>query len=188
MSKKGIFLDSRARNDRRDDAPLINDRIRASRVQLITHEGQNVGVVTKDQAMQLADAVGLDLVLLNDSGDTPVCKIMDHGKALYERKKKLTESKKKQKIIKVKELKFRPKIGSHDFETKVNQATVFLKDGMRVKMTLVFRGRENINKDQKGKELFERINEELEGRGLKGLMHEKDSFMGQFWSRVYYIK
>lgn len=189
MIKKGNIDTDRTRDERvKDEAPLINERIRASRVQLITHEGQNVGVVTKEQALQFADAVGLDLVLLTDTGDIPVCKVMDHGKAIYERKKKQSESKKKQKVIKVKEVKFRPKIGEHDFDTKINQSANFLKEGMRVKVTLCFRGRENIGKDVRGNELFSRIDESFAKHDLKGLAHEKDSFMGQFWSRVYYIK
>ena len=98
------------RRPQRDDGQLINERIRFPRVQLITHEGQNVGVVTRDEALQLADAVGLDLVLLNDTGDTPICKIMDHGKVLYERKKKHSEAKKKQKVIQIKEVKLRPRL------------------------------------------------------------------------------
>lgn len=82
---------------RRDENHMINERIRFPRVQLITHEGQNVGIVTREEALQFADAVGLDLVVLNESGDTPVCKVMDYGKVLYERKKsnlKLRKSRK----------------------------------------------------------------------------------------------
>lgn len=188
-NKKGTIEIDRTREERvKEDAPLINERIRAPRVQLITHEGQNVGIVTREQALHFADTVGLDLVLLSESGDIPVCKIMNYGKALYERKKKQSESKKKQKVIKVKEIKFRPKIGEHDFDTKINQAVQFLKDGMRVKVTLCFRGRENIVRDQRGGELFQRIDEKLAEHEVKGVAHEKDSFLGQFWSRVYYVK
>jgi len=190
MIKKGNTDSDRSRDERaiKDDAPVINERIRAPRVQLITHEGQNVGVVTKEQALQFADTVGLDLVLLNDTGDIPICKVMDYGKALYERKKKQSDSKKKQKVIKVKEIKFRPKIGEHDFDTKINQAVSFLKDGMRVRITLCFRGREKVGRDLRGGELFNRIDATFAEHGLKGLAHEKDSFTDQFWSRVYYVK
>jgi translation initiation factor IF-3 len=176
------------RRPQRDDGQLINERIRFPRVQLITHEGQNVGVVTRDEALQLADAVGLDLVLLNDTGDTPICKIMDHGKVLYERKKKHSEAKKKQKVIQIKEVKLRPKIGEHDYETKIKQAVQFLEDGKRVKITLVFRGRENVDKEVRGNEFFDRIEKSFEAHGVKNLVAEKDVPMGQFWSRIFYTK
>jgi translation initiation factor IF-3 len=172
----------------REDALPINENIRAARVQLITHEGQNVGIVTKEQAMQFADAVGLDLVLLSDTGQVPICKVMNYGKVLYERKKKQSDSKKHQKVIQVKEIKLRPKIGEHDYETKIKQAVQFIKEGKRVKMTLCFRGRENVNKDERGSELFDKIDISFATFDLKGLTHEGDSRMGQFWSRIYYIK
>lgn len=172
----------------RDDGQLINERIRFPRVQLITHEGQNVGVVTREEALQFADAVGLDLVLLNDSGDTPICKVMDYGKVLYERKKKQSEAKKKQKVIQIKEIKLRPKIGEHDYETKIRQAVQFVNEGMRVKVTLVFRGRENVDKEVRGNEFFDRIEKSFEAHGVKNLVHEKDATLGQFLSRIFYTK
>jgi translation initiation factor IF-3 len=172
----------------RDDGQLINERIRYPRMQLITHEGQNVGIVTREEALQFADAVGLDLVLLNDSGDVPICKIMDYGKVLYERKKKQGEAKKKQKVIQIKEIKLRPKIGEHDYETKIKQAVQFLHDGKRVKITLVFRGRENVDKEVRGNEFFDRIEKSFETHGVKNLIHEKDVPLGQFWSRIFYTK
>jgi translation initiation factor IF-3 len=173
---------------RRDEGPMINERIRFPQVQLITHEGQNVGVVTREQALQFADAVGLDLVVLNDTLDIPLCKVMDYGKVLYERKKKQNESKKKQKVIQVKEVKLRPKISEHDYETKIKQAIQFMQDGKRVKMTLCFRGRENVDKNQRGNEFFDRIEKSFEAHGLKNLSFEKDIPVGQFWSRIFYIK
>lgn len=172
----------------RDDGQLINERIRYPRVQLITHEGQNVGIVSREEALQFADAVGLDLVLLNDTGDTPICKVMDFGKVLYERKKKQGEAKKKQKVIQIKEIKLRPKIGEHDYETKIKQAVQFLNDGKRVKVTLVFRGRENVDKEVRGNEFFDRIEKSFETHGLKNLVNEKDVPLGQFWSRIFYTK
>lgn len=160
-------------------------------MQLITHTGENVGVVSRFDALRLAREVGLDLVLLADSGNegVPVVKIMDFGKALYEKKKKQTEAKKHQKVILVKELKIRPKIGDHDYETKINQAVDFLEDGKRVKFTLCFRGREVMTKQERGDELFARIEKSLEDRGiLENCLREKDSHAGQFWSRIYYLK
>ena len=114
---------------------------------------------------------------------------MDFGKALYEKKKKLAEAKKHQKIVQVKEVKFRPKIGAHDFETKMKRGVEFLRAGKHLKITLMFRGREMATKHERGLELFERIHQVFEEHGLlKDLVQEKDAKAGQFWSRIYYIK
>jgi len=171
--------------------PPINERIRAEQVQLITDTGENIGVVPTKKALVMADQAELDLVMIAESGKdgVPVAKIMDFGKVLYEKKKKLAESKKHQKIIQVKEIKIRPKIGDHDYITKMKQAVQFLKTGKRVKFTLVFQGRENITKDERGKELFEQIDTTLQDAGLdKDLVRERDARLGKFWSRVYYLK
>lgn len=168
----------------------INERIRFPKMQLITHEGENIGVVSRDQALRAAQEAGLDLVLITEQGsmDVPVVKVMDYGKALYEKKKKQTEAKKHQKTIQVKELKIRPKIGDHDLETKMKQASEFLKKGMHLKITLAFRGREMVNKEERGNELFVRIHTMLEEFGIQDLMHEKDAKAGPFWTRIYYVK
>lgn len=169
---------------------LINERIRADKVQLITHEGENIGVVSRNQALQMAIDAGYDLVMLSEAGGdgVPVCKIMDFGKSLYEKKKKQGEAKKHQKVIQVKEIKLRPKIGEHDFQTKINQAVQFMHDGKRVKMTLWFRGRENVTKDERGTELFMRIEKSFKEHGIEDIISEADSKMGLFWSRIYYTK
>lgn len=170
---------------------MINERIRAQNVQLITHTGQNVGVVSRDQALTMAQEANLDLVVIAEKGaeGVPVTKIMDFGKAQYEKKKKLVEAKKHQKTIQIKEVKFRPKIGEHDYQTKIKHAVQFLKDGKRVKFTLFFRGRENITKAERGAEMFAKIDKSLDEHGLlKNLVQERDMRMGQFWSRIYYIK
>lgn len=180
-----------ALKDKKNMSPLVNEQIRASNVQLITHEGENIGVVPREQALRMADEVELDLVMIAKQGgeDVPVVKIMDFGKALYEKKKKQTEAKKHQKVIQIKEIKMRPKIGEHDYQTKMRQAIQFLKEGKRLKITLFFRGRENIAKEERGTELFKRINETFKDQNLLStLVQERDSKMGQFWSRVYYLK
>lgn len=169
----------------------MNERIRAERVQLITHEGHNAGVVSRFEALRMAQDAGLDLVLIADIGndDVPVVKIMDLGKALYEKKKKQTEAKKHQRVIQVKEIKLSPKIGEHDYQTKINQMMQFLEDGKRVKITLFFRGRENVLRDEHGASLFNRITATLEERGvLKDVVQEQDAKLGRFWSRIYYLK
>jgi translation initiation factor IF-3 len=191
---------------------LINERIRAPRLQLITHEGSNIGIVPRDRALQMAREVGLDLVLIAESGSdgVPVVKIMDFGKAQYAKKKKQTEAKKHQKVIQIKELKMTTKIGEHDFQTKMNQAIQFLKEGKRVKVTLVFKGREIATKDERGHQFFDKINALLEAQGiLKNVVQETEGrggaptgpastmpgagigFVGGklvLWARVYYLK
>ena len=175
---------------KKEEAPLINEQIRATEIQLIDAEGVNVGHVPRAQALRMAELAGLDLVMLSEGKDgVPVAKIMDLGKALYEKKKKQAESKKFQKVIQVKEIKLRPKIGEHDYQTKINQAIQFLNEGKRLKITLFFKGRENILKESHGHEFFEKIDKSFEEVGLlKNLVQEKDSKLGQYWSRIYYLK
>jgi len=175
----------------KDQSALVNEKIRAPKVQLIAHDGQNVGVVSKDEALRQAIDADLDLVMIAESGGegVPVVKIMDFGKSLYEKKKKATEAKKHQKVIQIKEIKIRPKIGAHDFQTKMKHAVEFLEDGKRVKMTLWFRGRENAMKEEIGPKLFDRVETTLREHGFSDkLISEKDSRMGQTWSRFYYLK
>jgi translation initiation factor IF-3 len=176
--------------NKKEQLPLMNEQIKAPRVQLITNQGENLGVVARDEALRLARVDNLDLVMIAESGNerVPVVKIMDFGKELYSRKKKQTEAKKHQKVIQVKEIKIRPKIGEHDYETKIKQAAQFLKDGKRVKITLCFRGRENITKDEKGMFLFDKVAHSFEAYGFTDLVQEKDMQAGQFWSRIYYTK
>ena len=163
----------------------------ASQVQLITQDGENIGIVSRGEALRLAGDADLDLVMIAEQGSkgVPVVKIMDFGKTLYERKKKQSESKKHQKVIQVKEIKIRPKIGDHDFQTKMNRAIQFLKEGKRLKISLWFRGRENVLKDLHGTQLFDRVETVLDESGLaKALVKEKEVRMGQAWSRFYFMK
>mgnify|MGYP000892755820 CR=1 FL=1 len=171
--------------------PNINERIKVEQLQLIDHNGQNLGIISRAAALAIADEAGLDLVLISDTGSegVPVAKIMDFGRLQYDKKKKSTDAKKKQKQIKIKEIKLRPKIGLHDFETKLKQGVEFLNEGKRLKVTAMFRGRENAIKDELGKELFERVHLVLVDRfGESNLISEADSKAGSFWSKVYYIK
>jgi len=186
----GILKHNNNRNGR-EPSQLINEKIRAPQVQLITHTGENIGTVPRRKALEMAQDADLDLVMISPEGKEgiPVVKIMDFGKSLYEKKKKLAEAKKHQKTIQVKEIKIRPKIGEHDYQTKMKQAIQFLNTGKRVKITLFFRGRENVTKQERGMQLFEKINKTFEEHGLlNNLVQEKDARMGQFWSRVYYLK
>ena len=170
---------------------LVNEQIRASQVQLITQDGENIGIVTREKALLMAREAGLDLVALSEGGadGVPVVKILDVGKDLYEKKKKQAEAKKHQHVVQIKEIKIKPKIGEHDYQTKLKQAIQFLIEGKRLKMTLFFRGRENATKDERGTELFEKINKSFDEAGLsKYLVQERDAREGQSWSRMYYLK
>ncbi len=174
----------------RKELPNINERIRFDKMQVISNEGQNLGVMSRHEALDLARRANLDLVVLAENGGEglPVTKIMDYGKAQYAKKKQAAEAKKHQKTIQVKEVKFRPKIGDHDFSTKIKRAIDFINAGKHVKMTLQFRGREMGMKDMLGSELFRKIEEALEAAEIPKLFAEKDSRSGNMWSRVYYIK
>lgn len=175
--------------ERRESGPLINQQIRAENVQLITQDGENVGMVSRNQALRQAEEAGLDLVLIAAKDDVPVVKIMDFGKVLYEKKKKTIEAKKHQKVIQIKEIKMSPKIGEHDYQTKIKQAIQFLTTGKRVKVTLSFRGREMATKEARGSELFNKIQKSFEEQDLaSNLVQEQDAKMGKMWSRIYYLK
>lgn len=174
----------------RGDSTRVNEQIIASRIQVITETGENLGTFSRREAIDRARAEGLDLVQVSgDSGEgVPIAKIMDFGKVLYAKKKKLADAKKKQKIIKIKEIKMRPKIDEHDYQTKLRRAVQFLEEGDRVKFTLMFRGREAATKAERGQQMFEKIDVTLSEKGMVHLECEKDMKLGNFWSRVYFIK
>ena len=122
-----------------------NDRIRATEVRVIGPEGTNLGVMPPRKALELAQKVGLDLIEVSPQAKPPVCRILDYGKFLYEESKKQKDN--KQASTKLKEVKFRVSIDSHDFETKLRRAEGFLDHGNKVKLTLQFRGRENEHRE-----------------------------------------
>ncbi|MEC9433352.1 MAG: translation initiation factor IF-3 [Pseudomonadota bacterium] len=140
----------------RDTGPRVNDKIRVPEIRLIDHEGENRGVVDPRDAIRMAEEVGLDLVEISPNAVPPVCKIMDFGKFKYEQQKKANEAKKKQRVIEIKEVKFRPNIDTHDYDVKMRNVTRFLEDGDKVKVTLRFRGREMAHQEL-GREVLERI-------------------------------
>ncbi|MFU8811370.1 MAG: translation initiation factor IF-3 [Balneolaceae bacterium] len=147
------------RRSRNDDRPNINGEIRAQKVRLIRPDEQHE-VVNIERAMEVAEQFGLDLVEVAPDANPPVCKIIDFGKYMYEKKKKEKEAKKKQHTIQVKELRFRPQTDDHDLEFKTRHARGFLEDGDKVKATVQFRGRDMLYTDQ-GKELLLNLAEEL---------------------------
>jgi translation initiation factor IF-3 len=148
----------------RDTGPRINERIRSPEIRLIGADGENVGVVTPARAMALAEEAGLDLVEISPNAEPPVCKIMDFGKYKYETQKREAEARKKQKIIEIKEVKFRPNTDTHDYEVKMRSVSKFLENGDKVKVTLRFRGREMAHQNL-GRELLERVATDVEGLG-----------------------
>ncbi len=120
-----------------------------------------VGVVTKSEALVMAAAAGLDLVEVAPTADPPVCKILDYGKFKYEEQKKKNEARKKQKVIEVKEIKLRPGIDDHDYQTKMKSMVKFVEEGDKVKVTMRFRGRELAHQDL-GMNVLMRVRDDLE--------------------------
>ncbi|MEE0776998.1 MAG: translation initiation factor IF-3 [Bacillota bacterium] len=138
----------------------INEQIRVPQVRLIGSDGEQLDVMPIKEAQQIAHEKGLDLVEIAPHGKPPVCKIMDYGKYRFEQAKREKETRKNQRVITLKEVKLRPNIETHDFETKAKNAERFLKDGDKVKVTIMFRGREITHPDL-GKGLCERMAERL---------------------------
>jgi len=127
--------------------PKTNREIRAREVMLIDQDGQNQGVKDVEEALRLAEGVGLDLVEIVPNATPPVCKILDYGKFRFLEQKKAAEARKRQKIVEVKEIKLRPGIDDHDYETKMKAVRRFFEEGDKVKVTLRFRGRELAHQD-----------------------------------------
>jgi translation initiation factor IF-3 len=140
--------------------PRINDRIRVSEVRLIGPEGEQVGVVSIDTALRMAMDNDLDLVEIAPDAAPPVCKIMDFGKYKYELAQKAREAKKNQVQTVIKEIKLRPKIDDHDYVTKKGHVERFLKHGDKVKVTIMFRGREQ-SRPEVGLRLLSRLAEDI---------------------------
>jgi len=120
----------------------INEMIRVREVRLIDDEGNQLGIIPTQEAVRLAKEKELDLVEVSPNANPPVCKILDYGKYRFEQEKKLRDSKKNQKVLKLKEIRMQPKIGSGDLDTKARHIQEFLDEGDKVKVTIRFRGRE----------------------------------------------
>ncbi len=133
---------SRAAPEREPSGPRINDAIRSKDVRLIDETGQNVGVVSKIDALARATEAGLDLVEVSPDAEPPVCKILDFGKYKYQEQEKAAEARKHQKIVELKEIKMRPGIDDNDYDVKMRAIHRFFEEGDKVKITLRFRGRE----------------------------------------------
>ncbi len=148
----------------RETGPRINDRIRSPEIRLIGADGENVGVVTPARAMQMAEEAGLDLVEISPNAEPPVCKIMDFGKFKYEQQKREADARRKQHIIEIKEIKFRPGTDIHDYDVKMRSVMKFLEEGDKVKVTLRFRGRELAHQEL-GLQLLNRVQTDVGDAG-----------------------
>ena len=140
--------------------PRINRRIRIPQVRVVDADGTQVGILPTSEALALADERGLDLVEVSPKARPPVCKIMDYGKYMYEANKRAKEAKKRQHVTHLKEVKMRPKIEKHDYDFKIRHAREFLDEGDKVKVTVIFRGRELAHKER-GRVIMERAIEDL---------------------------
>lgn len=162
----------------------MNEEIRTKEVRLVSETGEQLGIMHPKEALNIALSRGLDLVEVAPSAKPPVCKIMDVGKFKYEQSKRERDARKKQKIINVKEVKLRPSIEDHDFEVKTKSAIRFLEDGDKVKVTIMFRGRE-LSHPELGQELLVRVaemvqevatvekNPKLEGKNMTMILTPK---------------
>ncbi len=138
----------------------INDEIRAREVRVVSDANEQLGIMSTREALRLAEEKELDLVEVAPNGKPPVCRIMNYGKFRYEQQKRDKEAKKKQKVFQIKEVKLRPNIDEHDFYVKLKNAQRFLADGNKVKVTIMFRGRE-MSHPELGQEVLDRVAKEL---------------------------
>ena len=138
-----------------------NRQIKAKEIQLIGDNGEKVGIIPLEEALEKAEEKNLDLVLVSPNAKPPVCKIMNYGKYKFEQAKKEKEAKKKQKVLEIKEIRVTPNIEEHDFEFKSKNARKFLEDGNKVKITVKFRGRE-VNNSKAGEIVLNKFIERLE--------------------------
>ena len=143
----------------------INERIRVREIRVIDDTGQQLGIMPPQQALTLARQKGLDLVEISATAVPPVCRIMDFGKYQYQEQKRAREARKHQKVIEVKEIKFRPKVDEHDYQFKKKHIERFLADGDKVKATIFFRGREMAHPEI-GQRILERLIGELSDIGV----------------------
>ncbi|MBR5261461.1 MAG: translation initiation factor IF-3 [Oscillospiraceae bacterium] len=163
---------------------LINDEIEAEEVRLISESGEQLGIISIEEAQKIADEKEMDLVLISPNANPPVCKVMDYGKFRFEQMKKEKEAKKNQRIVEVKEIRMSPSIGENDFNTKLRNGIKFLQEGDRLKVTIRFRGREMAHTNL-GQQLLESFaekcaevatmdkNPKLEGRNMSMFLSPK---------------
>lgn len=137
---------------------IVNERIRAKELRLIGKDGEQIGVVSRDEAMRVAEQAELDLILVSPNAKPPVARVADYGKMRYEQQKREKEQRKNQKTVNVKEIRLSPTIDDHDFNTKLRQARGFIEDEDKVKVSIRFRGRAITHKDL-GRDVLDRFAE-----------------------------
>ena len=148
----------------KDRGPRSNNRISSPDVQVIASDGENLGVISTNEAISMAKNQGLDLIEIAPNANPPVCKIMDMGKYKYDQQKKANQAKKKQKVVSLKEIKLRPGTEIHDYNFKIKNAKKFITKGDKVKFTVKFKGRE-MQHVELGKNLMNRIIEDTKDIG-----------------------
>ena len=157
----------------KDRGPRSNNRISSPDVQVITNDGENLGILSTNEAISIAKNQGLDLIEIAPNAKPPVCKIMDMGKFKYDAQKKANLAKKKQKIVLIKEIKMRPVTEIHDYEFKVKNAKKFISKGDKVKFTIRFKGRE-LQHSHLGNKLMTKIKEDMKEVGKVELQPKFD--------------
>jgi len=140
--------------------PRVNWQIRVRKIRVIDENGKQLGIMTPKEGMRIAQQKGLDLVEVAPKASPPVCKIMDYGKYMYEQKKRAREAKKHQKTAELKEIRFKYDIADHDYQFKLRHAEKFLRSGKRVKISIIFRGREVVHADL-GRKMLEKFASDL---------------------------
>ena len=161
----------------------VNDQIRIREVRVIGDDGEQMGVMPTERAQEVAREAGLDLVEVAPSASPPVCRILDFGKFKYEQAKKKSEGRKKQRIVLLREVTMKPKIGQHDIDFKTRTACKLLGEGDKVKVTVMFRGRE-ITHPEIGRELLQRVLQRIEETGIPLLIERPIGLEGRFMSVI----
>ena len=162
----------------------INLRIRAKEVRVIGAEGEQLGVMTSEDALKRAEEAGLDLVEVAPTAVPPVCRIIDYSKFKYEQEKREKEAHKKQKVVHTKEIRMGPKIGEHDYQFKLRYLLDFLKKGDKVKITMMFKGRE-ISHVELGRKVFDRLASDI---STIGEIEESPRLEGRFINMIVKAK
>ena len=168
-----IFKQNYFQRRTKDRGPRSNNRITSSEVQVITNDGDNLGILNTNEAISKAKEEGLDLIEIAPKARPPVCKIMDMGKFRYDAQKKANKAKKKQKKIELKEIKLRPVTEVHDYTFKIKNAQKFLSKGDKVKFTIKFKGRE-LQHSHLGNELMNKIKQDMQEIGRVELQPKFD--------------
>ena len=170
----------RSRGRKKGDDVIMNDAIRAHELRVLSDDGEQLGIISKDEALEIAEEKGLDLVLMSPNAKPPVAKVMDYGKHKYEQEKKKKEARKKQKTIDVKEVKFSCKIADNDIAYKVKHAREFLEKGKHVKLRVFLRGREMANPEW-GVDVLNRVWPMLEDVGnLESKPHQEGRYINMY--------